>query len=145
MEGGHAASILAMVVREEPRLRAIPEAVTAARSGPGKWCRREILGHLIDSASNNHQRFVRALIEGGLSFPGYAQDDWVRTQGYAEEPWQELVTLWAALNRHLARVAAGIPESARSIPCGIGGGPPVALDGLVGDYLRHQEHHLAAI
>jgi hypothetical protein len=145
MEAKHHERILAMIAREEPRLRAIDAGQTASRPGPGKWCRREILGHLIDSASNNHQRFVRAQLEGRLSFPGYEQDGWVRTQAYDCEPWEELVTLWAAANRHLAHVAAVIPETARAIPVNIGGRAEVTLDWLVGDYLRHQEHHLASI
>jgi hypothetical protein len=145
METTHSERILALVAREEPRLRAFPAQETARRPAPGKWCRREILGHVIDSASNNHQRFVRAQLAAELSFPGYAQDDWVRMQGYEAEPWDQLVTLWAAINRHLAHLVGRIPASRLSTPCGIGGKPPISLEALVADYIRHLEHHLGQI
>jgi hypothetical protein len=145
MDTSHSERILALVAREEPRLRALPAQETARRPAPGKWCRREILGHVIDSASNNHQRFVRAQLAAELSFPGYAQDDWVRTQAYETEPWDQLVTLWAAINRHLAHLVGAIPAVKLSTPCSIGGKPPVTLDALAADYIRHLEHHLGQI
>jgi hypothetical protein len=145
METAHSERLLAIIAREEPRLRALPDEETARRPAPGKWCSREILGHVIDSASNNHQRFVRAQLGADLSFPGYAQDDWVRTQAYEAEPWADLVTLWAALNRHLAHMVGSIPASRLSTPCSIGGKPPITLEALIADYVRHLEHHLEQI
>ena len=115
------------------------------RSGAGKWSRKEVLGHLIDSASNNHQRFVRAQLNGALNFPGYQQDGWNRAQQYQSEPWANLVQLWASYNRHLAHVIAAIPTDAGPRICVIGGGSPVTLEFLVTDYLGHLEHHLEQI
>ena len=60
-----------------PKLLALGEA-SAKRPAPGKWSPREIIGHLVDSATNNYGRFVRGQLQDELVFPGYAQDDWVR-------------------------------------------------------------------
>jgi hypothetical protein len=128
-----------------PNLRAIPARDAESRPAPGKWSKKEILGHLIDSAANNHQRFVRAQLEDPLVFPGYAQEFWVNSQGYQEAAWGELIDLWAAYNRQLARVIAQIPAEKLEHSCRIGDSNPVTLDFLVRDYVRHLEHHLRQI
>ena len=128
-----------------PRLLDMPEYEVAHKPTPDRWSKKEILGHLIDSASNNHQRFVRAQLEGGLSFPGYEQEGWVRCQGYATADWRLLVELWAAYNRHLADIVARLSVAALSITCHIGGGQPVSLAALAQDYLLHLDHHLAQL
>ena len=127
------------------QLGKIDEAESARRPGPAKWSKKEILGHLIDSAANNHQRFIRAQFENPLAFPAYAQEAWVETNGYQQTSWRELVALWAAYNRHLARVMARIPPEKLSHSCRIGDSPPVTLEFLVRDYVRHLEHHLGQL
>jgi hypothetical protein len=127
------------------RLRAITDAEAAKRPSLHKWSKKEILGHLIDSASNNHQRFIRAQLEKRLSFPGYEQEGWNRTQRYQDAGWENLVDLWTAYNRHLCHVIRIIPTGRLSNTCVIGNGDPVTLDFLVEDYLRHLQHHLAQI
>jgi hypothetical protein len=112
---------------------------------PGRWSTKEILGHLIDSAANNHQRFVRALVDGHLKFPAYEQQSWVSVQRYQEAPWDELIGLFAAYNIHLARLIATIPDEAKTIECQIGEGPSQTLGELAEDYLRHLRHHLHQI
>src|SRR5260370_30345340 len=97
------------------RLGAVP-ADRAARRLEGGWTAAQILGHLIDSAANNHQRFVRAQFTDHLDFPGYEQEQWVLTQHYEAEPWSRLLDLWLAYNRHLAHVVAGIAPEALSRP-----------------------------
>jgi hypothetical protein len=141
----HAESIRALVQRESQRLRGISGEQSSARRAPGKWSRKEVLGHLIDSALNNHQRIVRARLADTLDFPAYSQNDWVSSQGYVDEDWPALVTLWEALNRHVAHVVERIPKEKLSVPCRIGAGDPVTLDALVADYLRHVNHHLEQI
>ena len=69
-----------------PALRRMGEEESRRRPAPGKWCPREVIGHLIDSASNNHQRFVRAQFKDDLVFDGYEQDAWVSLQRYSEAP-----------------------------------------------------------
>jgi hypothetical protein len=137
--------LLGIVARESVRLRGMDGPALSSRPAPGKWCRKEILGHLVDSAANNHQRFVRAALAGELSFPGYAQDGWVSAQRWAEEGWDVIVDLWTALNRHLAHLLAGLPAAAMSAPCRIGDRSAVTLAALAEDYLQHLEHHLATL
>jgi hypothetical protein len=141
----HAERIRLIVDRELVRLRGISAAEAAAAPTPGKWCRKEILGHLIDSAGNNLQRLVRAQAADRLEFPGYAQNDWVRSQGYAARDWGSLVDLWAALNRHFAYAVEQVPAPKDSTIVVIGGGVPMTLEEMVADYLRHVEHHLEQI
>jgi len=145
MGTGHADDIITLVDTAGRRLAAVGAAEAGVRPAPGKWSRKEVLGHLVDSALNNHQRFVRAELAESLEFPGYAQADWVRCQDYAAVDWQALVELWTAVNRHLAHVVRRIPEAKLAVPCRIGGGAAMSLEGLVADYLRHVRHHLARI
>jgi hypothetical protein len=120
----------------------MPEAEVAHKPSSDRWSKKEILGHLIDSACNNHQRFVRAQLDNGLSFPGYEQEKWARCQGYAAAEWDLLIDLWTAYNRHLAEVIARLPTAALSVECRIGGAEPVTLSCLVEEYVRHLDHHL---
>jgi len=112
---------------------------------PGGWTRKQILGHMVDSAANNHQRFVRAALEGEYSGPGYRQDGWVEIHGYAELPWETLLQLWVAAHGLLERVVARTPEERFSAKCVVGDGAPVTLQFLIEDYIVHQRHHLAQI
>lgn len=125
-----------------PRLRAITEEAAAQPRADGKWSRKQILGHLIDSAANNHQRFVRAQEVGAYRGPSYQQNHWVDVQGYQAESWTELIELWTAYNRHLTHVLWRMPETVLSTPCSIGDQPPVTLEQLAMDYLWHLDLHL---
>jgi hypothetical protein len=138
------------------RLRRVPETDAGRPPAPGKWSAKEVVGHLIDSASNNHQRFVRARWQDDLVFPGYDQDAWVREGGYAEAPWGELVDLWEALNLQIARVMRSVPEDQRLRPRSrhnldqLGWRPvpadqPTTLDYFMRDYVGHLRHHVAQI
>jgi hypothetical protein len=127
------------------RLRSITEEQSLERRIEGKWCAKEVLGHLIDSAANNHQRFVRAQLTGSYDGPGYSQNDWVRTQAYAKAPWERLVDLWTSYNRHLLHVMEHMDLATLESPCRIGGGEPVTLGFVVTDYVDHMENHLKQI
>jgi hypothetical protein len=128
-----------------PRLRAITAAEAGRDRGAGKWQKREILGHLIDSAYNNHQRFVRApRSDGPFVGPGYEQDHWVGAGGYRTRDWNELVDLWAAANRHLAHAMEAVPAGKLGTPCTIGEDEGT-LEWWMRDYIRHMRHHLAQI
>jgi hypothetical protein len=107
--------------------------------------RKEILGHLIDSAANNHQRFVRAPLADPYAGPGYEQNAWVSLHRYRERPWGELLDLWAALNAHVAYAMEAVPAERLGTRCLIGDNPPVTLEWVMRDYLRHLRHHLAQI
>jgi len=130
---------------ESPRLAAIAEEGAGEPRAAGKWSRKQVLGHLIDSAVNNHQRFVRAQLGPALAFPGYEQERWVERQGYQQRPWAELVALWSALNRHLVHVVDRIDPESLDRPCTIGADAPITLRALAQDYVRHLRHHLAQI
>jgi DinB superfamily len=126
-------------------LRAISDNVAAVKRGPAAWSIKEILGHLIDSAANNHQRFVRAQQVREFSFPGYEQATWVASQNYQARPWPDIVDMWVLYNHHLAHVIRGIPASAADVSCRIGANEPVPLSFLVDDYVVHLRHHLKQI
>lgn len=123
---------------------------------PGKWCPREVIGHLIDSASNNHQRFVRAQFRDDLLFDGYEQDAWVALQQYKDAPWAELIELWRLFNLHIARImqAAPIDERLRKRAqhnldeiawTPLSRDDSATLDYFMSDYVGHLKHHLAQI
>jgi hypothetical protein len=140
-----AAELRSEVDAAVPRLRTLDEAAASATRGAGTWVRKEVLGHLIDSAANNQQRFVRAPFENPFVWPGYEQDAWVAAHRYRDRSWTELVDLWASSNRHLAYAIESVPASALERPCRIGNNEPVTLEWLMRDYLRHLRHHLAQI
>ena len=137
--------LLQIVKSAEAALREVPEKDTTVPLLQGGWSRKQVLGHLIDSASNNHQRFVRASLQESLEFPGYDQDGCVRVQAVQQAPWLTLVTLWAAYNRYLAHVIAHLPGEKLAGTCRIGSGEPVTLGFLVEDYVTHLLHHLRQI
>jgi hypothetical protein len=111
----------------------------------GGWSRRQVIGHLIDSASNNHQRFVRASLQTSLDFPAYDQNGWARVQAPEEADLSLLVGLWANYNRYLAHVIAHLPPAKLEVPIRIGQSEPVTLKFLAEDYLHHMVHHLGQI
>ena len=104
-----------------------------------------MIGHLIDSASNNHQRFVRAQGVAALEFPKYEQESWVSLQNYKQATWPELVDFWRLYNHHLARVIRAVAPEKLQVPVKIGPGEPMALGDLIKDYLRHLKHHLGQL
>lgn len=132
----------------------------AARAGQrpaaDKWSPKEIIGHLIDSAANNHIRFVTGAARDDLVFEGYDQDAWVSVQRYDTADWHALLALWNAYNLHLAHVIESIPDGVKyahrarhnfdrlafhAVPAR----EPSTLGYLMDDYVDHLEHHLAQV
>jgi DinB superfamily len=111
----------------------------------GGWTRKQIVGHLLDSAANNRQRFVRASADGRYAGPKYAQDAWVAAHGYAEQDWETLLRWWQAEHEILAAVVDRIPEERLNAECVVGDGKPVTLRFLIEDYLDHQRWHFAQL
>jgi hypothetical protein len=129
----------------EPKLSLMNEDTLAVKSSPNEWSKKEILGHLIDSAANNHQRFVRAVYQVADQFPTYDQNQWIRIQQYNGIPWSTLVAFWVAYNNHLSHVIECIPSDVEFSPCNIGKEEPVPLKYVVKDYFRHLCHHMEDI
>jgi hypothetical protein len=135
----------AQIAALDARLKAVGEIAATREMRPGGWRGTEILGHLIDSALNNHLRFVRAALEGAYEGPGYDQAGWVALHGYAGLRWHELLDQWRAHNRLLARIVERIPETQLGAECRVAGGAPVTLAVLIDDYVRHLGHHVDQI
>ncbi len=128
---------------EYVNLRVLSDEQAAVRpAGPDSWSRKEELGHLIDSALNNHIRFVRASLEPEYTGQGYDQDGWVRAHGYHELPWTTLLEMWRQHNELLLRVVKRIPEARLATECHMGDAAPVTLGFLIDDYVLHMQHHL---
>lgn len=126
----------------QERLNAVSSRVAHMKPAPDRWSISEVVGHLVDSACNNHQRFIRAQTAEVLEFPGYQQNAWVAGVAYREMPWVALICLWAEYNRLLANLIRHIPPDRLSVPCIISSNSPCTLEYLVVDYLKHLEHHL---
>lgn len=126
-------------------LKGVPVALADRPWRDGGWTRKQIVGHLLDSAANNRQRFVRAAIEGTYAGPGYDQDAWVAAQGYAELSWQTLLKWWAVEHEVLTAIVDRIPEGRMDAQCRVGDGEAVTLRFLIEDYVAHQNGHLRQI
>ncbi|QNI36779.1 DinB family protein [Edaphobacter albus] len=124
-------------------LATLSNADASVSEREGKWCAKEILGHLTDSAVNNLGRIVRMQI-AFEEMPGYAQDSWVQLQDYREREWAEVLALWFALNEHLVWTIGHINPHNLSNP-GVVAGTPLTLGFLIEDYIAHMEHHLTAL
>ncbi len=132
-----------LVKREMTELHKLPESTAGVRpNGENSWSPKEELGHLIDSAVNNHMRFMRASIEPEFHGPTYAQNDWVRAHGYQEMEWFTLMIFWVQYNIFLTGMVARIPEEKLQTLCFVGAGEPVALEFLIEDYVLHAQHHI---
>ena len=140
-----ASELRVAVEQASATFRRLTEADAGRDRGAGKWVRKEILGHLVDSAANNHQRFVRAQFVNPFVWPGYDQQAWVQVQRYRDRPWAELIDLWVALNQHVAAVIESVPAEKLQTPCIIGEREASPLEWWLRDYLRHLRHHVDQI
>ena len=138
------------------RLTALSDSEAGRSRAPGKWSPKEIIGHLIDSAANNHARFVRAQATDDLLFEGYDQDAWVRVQRYHERRWLDLIQLWRSYNQHLADVMERADPDALTRPRArhslnriafqpLDPATPATLGYMMRDYVAHLKHHLKQI
>src|SRR4051794_12656111 len=126
-------------------LRGLDADMVARRPAADRWTVKEVIGHLIDSAANNHQRFVRAQFVAELVFPAYPQNEWVACQFYNDVDWPELLELWARYNRHLSHVIRHVRPASLGVRCTVGSYEPATLQFLIEDYVVHLKHHLDKI
>jgi hypothetical protein len=112
-------------------------------AAPGKWSNKQIIGHLIDSAHINLQRFVRCTYEEKFKLI-YYQEEWVQAQHYAEADINNLLKLWELVNLQIARVLANYPADRWQITCDNNRGEPVynTVEFIANDYVAHMVHHL---
>ncbi|HMW33888.1 MAG TPA: DinB family protein [bacterium] len=144
------------VKKSVKRLSKLSDQESGIAKTPDKWSAKQIIGHLIDSAANNHQRFVRAQFGDDLVFPGYDQEKWVKVQRYDLSDWNALINLWNSYNFHIIHVVKQIPESDlfksrskhnldqiawKTVPVS----ESVTLDYFIRDYVGHLKNHLDQI
>ena len=128
------------------RILALPEAELIERPTPNKWSKKEVLGHLIDSAINNHTRLIQIQIEPQLLvIEKYAQDDWVRLHQYQEWNTEVLVRCWQSHQHQIIVLMEVASEEALYKLCDIGNGELKTMRWLYQDYVAHLEHHLHQI
>jgi hypothetical protein len=139
-------NLLRSLLEQVPeRLHAISPAAAEAKPTASAWSPKEELGHLLDSAANNHQRIVRAQFEDRLAMPGYEQNRWVLIHRYQNRDWKELIVLWQALNRQLLAAAESVPDEAWSRTLTVASSEPLTVRFVFDDYLKHMFHHLEHI
>lgn len=110
---------------------------------PHKWSKKEILGHLCDSAINNIERFIKIQYEEQVYvIQSYNQDQWVMLQNYQYRPIDDIVTLFQTLNKQIVTIVQNIPDEKLSNLCDIGNNQHKTLEWLIQDYLEHMEHHI---
>lgn len=145
---------LQQLVAELPEcLAQFSPAKMTQRPAPGKWSKREIMGHLCDSALHNWQRFTHALtMDEPLEITPYPQADLVKLNNYQNLPTGQIVSLWASLNTQIVAVIKNLPEAKLTHPVELPEGALSystddfgTLKWLIEDYLVHLEHHLQQI
>lgn len=138
--------LLTLINEARNSFNAIDAAAWNDKPSADKWSRKEILGHLVDSAANNQIRFIKAQLANNI-FTGaiYEQDHFVSAQRYADVDKEDLIELWYAYNRHLAHVISHIDTSKLDIECRIGNNAPVSFSFLITDYVDHLQHHLSQL
>lgn len=126
---------------------AIDEVEFNLKLTPDKWSKKEILGHLCDSAVNNHIRFVKILVSDyPIAIQGYAQNDWVRANDYQNRYDQsDVLALWQQVNRMILRVMQRADSSDFQKKCVLPDKTEVTLEWLFNDYVDHLIHHLEQI
>ena len=119
------------------KLSNLSEEDLRKKSSPKSWSLIEIVGHLIDSATNNHHRFIRIQESDPLVFPKYEQNLWVSTQNYSNSSIEIILNLWKFYNLHLADVIKNMDSKYLTRICKIGEYPPETLEFIMKDYLNH--------
>ena len=138
---------LAQIVEEfTSRINNIPDDVFSAKPNPEKWSQQEVLGHLIDSASNNLRRFICGQYEAAPKII-YEQDFWVKASNYQHIKKENVVQLWRLLNEQICEVLLTMPEQNISLPADTGKDKVQlhSIKWLAEDYVKHMKHHLNQI
>lgn len=126
------------------KLAAITDAEASVKITSIKWSKKEIMGHLVDSASNNHQRFVRLQIENNVKLPKYRQNEWVAVQHWQQKDWKDILALWQLFNEHIAFIFEHADETTLNHIVTLGE-TNFTLQFIIDDYIDHLEHHLKQV
>jgi hypothetical protein len=122
-----------------PALKDVPESEMLYKPSPLKWSKKEILGHLVDSAQNNIRRFVVAQYEENPAIT-YNQDQWVTITNYQQYNFSDLIDLWYLLNKHISVVLRNISKETAHRKCQTRN--LHTIEWLAQDYIKHLRHHL---
>jgi hypothetical protein len=122
------------------------DTITLKRNNQNRTI-KQILGHLIDSASNNHQRMIRLQYNTNLTFPDYRQDNdlWIALQDFQTEDWNNLIQLWKYFNLHMVQVIKSVDQSKLDNYWHDFEGTKVTLQEMIEGYLWHINLHLNEI
>ncbi len=131
----------------EVKLLQLPQDIRTERKNSQNRTIKEIIGHMIDSASNNHQRIVRLQYNKSLVFPDYRQDNdiWITTQNYQEEDWSLMIHLWKYLNLHMVHIFLNINPDCLNNTWKDHENTVITLREMIESYLVHLELHLLEI
>lgn len=131
---------------EIQRFQTISEDEWNYKNTPEKWSKKEIIGHLCDSAFTNIRRFVVTQYKENENIV-YDQNIWVKAQNYQNVPVSELIDLWKALNYQIVHVVENIPDEALQRTCDTTKTElqRFTLEFIIKDYVDHLQHHLKAI
>lgn len=121
----------------------IDEKNMSAKPSPNKWSKKEVIGHLIDSATNNHQRFVRGQFEQNPEI-NYNQNNWNAFNFYQDIESKQLIEFWTIYNKQLIEIIIRIPAENLANQIRIAENF-VTIEFLIVDYVNHLEHHLRQI
>ena len=109
-----------------------------------KWSKKEIIGHLIDSATNNHQRFVRCQFENVPKIV-YDQNNWNKFNFYQQIDKKQIIEFWTIYNKQLVELMKNIPNENLLSECKTSDDKNYTIAFLISDYVEHLEHHLQQI
>ncbi len=129
----------AIIDQHMPALRAMLKEKMAYKPSPAKWSKKEIMGHMIDSAQNNIRRFIVSQYEDSPHIV-YRQDDWVAFSNYQNYDLSDLVNLWYLINKHVATVLKNVKPEMLQRVCRTESNH--TIEWLAQDYVRHLKHHL---
>lgn len=138
-------SLRDLLQRVPSRLEKLSPDAAESKPTPSAWSPKQELGHLLDSAANNHQRIVRAQLENNPAMPTYDQNGWVAVHAYQRRDWAELIETWRAINRQLLAAVESVPDSAWKRTLTVGPSEPLTLQFVLEDYIVHMCHHLQHI
>ena len=125
-------------------LTEIGEPNFSLKVAPEKWSKKELIGHLIDSATNNHHRFVQIQFESKLLIP-YDQNQWNRSNFYQQIAGNQIIDFWTIYNKQLVEIIKRISEENLLKEFKTTDNKKITLFFLINDYVEHLEHHLKQV